>query len=178
MKESNYGALVRSSPVTPTPFPYNAPGLVICSDESDQDVVALVEASAQYADFIAGLEEKFPLPDGAVYGLASVSLQQISAVPKRNVFCDITEAVTLLDSQAQITTVGNGDTSLLTVGGTFLYSKPQKAIAVVTETGECVTCTDIACQTVAGDIIATGAVGTAYNVDFCVTCYVAPAEEG
>ena len=175
-KESNYGQLVQTSPLVPTPFPYDGPGLVICPDATDQDVIALIEGTPQYIDFIAGLTAKFPLPAGAAYGVMSASLEQISGEPKRNVFCDVAQAIQAVNSQAQITVVGNGDTSLLTVGALFPYAKPQAAIVVTNADGSCATCTDAACQTVAGDIIANGAVGTAYNVDFCVTCYATPAK--
>ena len=182
IKEENYtkmnitqlGQGIIESPLIATEFPYKADGITVCSDETAQDIVALIEASPLYTDWITELTAKFPLPAGGVYGISKVSAKQFSGTPKRNVHCDILDAPALVSSSAQISVVGLGNTSLLTVGGVKPYGKPLKPIAVVTDTGECVTCNDNTCQLAAGDILATGLAGTATHYDFCVTCFIDP----
>ena len=176
--KTELGRLIADSPLTATEFPYEADGLTICFDGKVQDVVLLIEASQEYLDYIAYLEGCYPLPAGAVYGLSKVSVQQYSGTPKRNVFCDFTDAVQLISKNNPVNVVGLGNTSILVVGGKKNYGKALKPVEVITEDGDCVTCNDIKGQLVAGDVTLEGKELNAGQIDFCVTCFIAPAEEG
>lgn len=175
-KETRLGQLTTESRLVANEFNYDADGIVICLDDSVQDVVAAVKSTQQYADFIAAMEAKFPLPAGAAYGLSKLSVEQFDGTPKRNVYCDIAGAVQAIDKNTQVEVVGLTNTSLLTVGGLKPYGKPLAPIEVVDTDGSCHVCNDVACELVDGDVTVKGAVGNAVQVDFCVTCFATPAK--
>ena len=175
MKETILGQNIVASPLIANEIPYEADGIVLCLDGTDQDIPALLKSTTVYADFIAAMTAKFPLPAGAAYGLSKISVEQFSGTPKRNVYCDVADAVQVVDKNTQVTTVGLGNTSLLTVGGRKPYGRALKPIEVVDTDGSCKVCNDIACELVDGDVTANGEVGNALQIDFCISCFATPA---
>ena len=160
------GTLSYNSPLTITEIPYSSDGIVLCPDGSDQDLVALIQPIVDA--YIAEISAKpnFTIPDDATLGLSSIAIQQHT--DKKQVHCDIADIDMTVTSQAQVKTVGLGNTSFLTVGGKKKFAKP------LIDNGQCKGCASDECQLVAGDLIATGDVGTAIQIDFCIACF-APA---
>lgn len=176
MTESTVGQLIIASPLIANEIPYEGDGLTLCLDATVQDVVALMQANPIYAAFVAAMTAKFPLPAGAAYGLSKVSIEQHSGTPKKNVHCDFVDAAVVVSQNTQVSVVGLGNTSFLTVGGRKNYGKALAPIEVVDADGTCKTCNDVACELVAADITVEGAVGNAVQIDFCISCFATPAE--
>lgn len=174
MNNTELGNLIAGSVLVPNEIPFYSDGITICPDGSVQDIVALVKGSTLYTDFVTAMTAKFPLVDGAAYGLSKISIKQFSGEPKRKVYCDIAEAEVIVDQNTQIKTVGIGNTSFLTVGGRKSYGRDLKLVEVLLPDGSCVNCYDVACQLVDGDLTAEGLVGNAVHIDFCIACFITP----
>jgi len=174
MNVTELGSAIVGSAIIPNVFPFSSDGLTICGDGSEVDLIAAITGTTQYTDFIAGLTDKYPLPDGGVYGIQKILVQQHNADPKKGVHCDVADAEAIITSNAQVSIVGLGNTSLLTVGGQKPYVKPQVQEELLVD-GVCVTCNRLGCELAPADVLATIPVDAAIQVDFCVSCYL-PAE--